>query len=71
MPDGNQYDGKALLTLVSKGQSPFHGVWNVSLLVQEIEENLKTQVIDLPVINKGSNNYVNSCFYSHESNDFE
>lgn len=58
MPDGNKYDGKQLLTLVSEGKSPFHGVWNVTLLVQEIEENLKAQVIDIPVINKGSNNYV-------------
>jgi hypothetical protein len=59
--DGSDFDGKQLLALVSSGNSPFHGAWNVNLLIQEIEENLNTQVIDIPVVSKGSNNYVSSC----------
>ncbi|KJA25526.1 hypothetical protein HYPSUDRAFT_64707 [Hypholoma sublateritium FD-334 SS-4] len=57
MQDGIDFDGKHLLTLVRSGNSPFHGVWDVNLLVQEIEENLSTQVIDIPIVHKGSNNY--------------
>jgi hypothetical protein len=61
MPDGSDFDGKQLLVLVRSGNSPFHGVWNVNLLIREIEENLGTQVIDVPVIYKGSNSLVSSC----------
>ncbi|KAJ2903737.1 uncharacterized protein MKZ38_009389 [Zalerion maritima] len=57
MPDGSDFDGKQLLALVRSGKSPFHGVWDVNLLIQEIEENLDTQVIDIPATYKGSNNY--------------
>lgn len=62
-PDGSQYDGKQLMSLVHNNQNPFHGVWDVKLLVQEIEEKLNTQVTDIPIINKGSNNYVSSHLY--------
>jgi hypothetical protein len=64
MADGSDFDGKQLLTLVRSGNSPFHGVWDVNLLIREIEENLDTQVIDIPVFSKGSNNYVSSCWQS-------
>ncbi|KFY95009.1 hypothetical protein V498_03581 [Pseudogymnoascus sp. VKM F-4517 (FW-2822)] len=57
MPDGSDFDGKQLLTLVRGGNSPFHGVWDVNLLIQEIEENLDTQVVDIPQVYNGSNNY--------------
>ena len=62
--DGSDFDGKQLLTLARSGNSPFHGVWDVNLLIREIEENLSAQVIDIPVIYKGSNNYVGSCLES-------
>jgi hypothetical protein len=58
IPDGTDFDGKQLLTLVRDGNSPFHGVWDVNLLIQEIEKNLDTQVIDIPQVYHGSNNYV-------------
>jgi hypothetical protein len=64
MPDGNDFDGKQLLTLVRSGNSPFHGLWDVNLLIREIEKNLDAYVIDIPVISKGSNNYVSSCLKS-------
>jgi hypothetical protein len=54
MPDGSDFDGKQLLTLVRSGNSPFHGLWDVNLLIREIEENLGAQVIIIPVIYKGS-----------------
>ena len=60
MPDGSDFDGKQLLALVRSDNSPFHGVWDVHMLIREIEENLGTQVIDIPVIYNGSNNYVSS-----------
>jgi hypothetical protein len=64
MQDGIDFDGKQLLTLVRSGNSPFHGVWDVNLLIREIEENLCTEVIDIPVVNKGSNNYASISFQS-------
>ncbi|KAI9866787.1 MAG: hypothetical protein M1813_000729 [Trichoglossum hirsutum] len=57
MPDNSDFDGKQLLTLVRSGNSPFHGVWDINLLIREIEENLSAEVIDIPTIFKGSNNY--------------
>ncbi len=60
MPDGTEFNGKRLLTLVHSGNSPFHGLWDVNLL----EENLNACVVDIPVISKGSNNYVSSCLNS-------
>ncbi|KAG8411504.1 hypothetical protein J3458_015561 [Metarhizium acridum] len=56
-PAGEPYDGKNLLNLVRRGNSPFGGVWDVGLLIREIEENLSTEVTDIPIITKGSNNY--------------
>jgi len=58
MPDGSDFDGQQLLPLVRNGNSPFHGVWDVNLLIREIEQNLGTKVIDIPATYKGSNNYV-------------
>ena len=64
MLDGKDFDGKHLLSLVRSGNSPFKGLWDVNLLIQEVEENLNTQVIDIPVISMSSNNYVSSCLKS-------
>ncbi|POR33051.1 Uncharacterized protein TPAR_06751 [Tolypocladium paradoxum] len=57
MPDGSDFNGQHMLTLVRSGNSPFHEVWDVNLLIQEIEENLDAQVIDIPLVSNGSNNY--------------
>ncbi|KAK4195279.1 hypothetical protein QBC40DRAFT_289296 [Triangularia verruculosa] len=57
MPDGKPYDGKHLWQLVQAGKSPFDSIWDVQLLIREIEENLNSRVTDIPSINKGSNNY--------------
>jgi hypothetical protein len=64
MADGRAYDGKRLLELVRNNESPFHGVWDVNLLIAEIEESLNTKVIDIQTIDKGSNNYVRSVLHS-------
>ena len=61
IPDGSKYDGNELLALVRSGNSPFHGVWDVNLLIREIEDNLGAQLIDIPAIYYGSNNHVSSC----------
>ena len=58
MPDDSDFDGKNLLTLVRKGQSPFDGAWDVNLLIQEVEENLHSQVIEIPTVYDGANFYV-------------
>lgn len=58
MPDGTDFDGKQLLCLIRSGKSPF--AWDVNLLVREIEEKLGTEVVDIPFMYSGSNNYVSS-----------
>lgn len=59
MPDGRDFDGKQLLTLVRSGNNPLHGL-DVDLLIREIEKKTDSQVVDIPMVNKGSNNYVSS-----------
>lgn len=56
--DGTEYDGKNLLDLVRKDQSPFRGVWDVNQLIAEVEEKLNSKVLDILNVHKGSNNYV-------------
>ena len=58
MPDGTAFDGRDLLSLVVAGRSPFLPALRVSVLIQEIERVLGTTVVDIPVVTKGSNNYV-------------
>ncbi len=58
MSNGSSFDGKQLLNLVRSGNSPFHGAWDVKLLIREVEEVLGTQVLDIPNVSKGSNSYV-------------
>jgi len=60
MPDGSQYDGKDLLNLTRRGNNPFHEFWDVDVLIQEIEEQLGTRVVDIISISSGSNNYVST-----------
>ncbi|KAI4632831.1 hypothetical protein J4E80_000189 [Alternaria sp. BMP 0032] len=55
--NGEEYDGKHILTLVRDNASPFKDVWNVQSLIDEIEEKLQVKVTDIPTIDKGSNNY--------------
>ena len=64
MPDGSTFDGKQLLTLVRSGNSPMSRVWDVNLLIREIEDVLGSEVIDIPTVTKGANNYVSvpACY---------
>ncbi|KAG6849770.1 hypothetical protein H0H93_005286 [Arthromyces matolae] len=39
MPDGTDFDGSGLLSLLRNGKSPFAGAWDVNLLIQEIENS--------------------------------
>ncbi|TVY93158.1 hypothetical protein LAWI1_G000863 [Lachnellula willkommii] len=57
MPDGSDYDGKNLFTLARSGNSPFQAVWDVNLLIREVEDSLETRVTNIPTVYKGSNNY--------------
>ena len=41
-------------------------MWDVRLLIQEIEEKLSTRVIDIPAVNSGSNSYVSEIFIFHD-----
>ncbi|KIK61131.1 hypothetical protein GYMLUDRAFT_73533 [Collybiopsis luxurians FD-317 M1] len=52
-----EWDGKDLWILHAKGLSPFRNDWDLSLLICEVEENLKTSIVDIPYIGKGSNSY--------------
>ncbi|KAL9079297.1 MAG: hypothetical protein Q9157_001820 [Trypethelium eluteriae] len=56
-PDGSEYNGQDLLHLMHDGRSPFAERWDAGLLIREIEEHLAAQVVDIPAISKGSNNY--------------
>ncbi|KAG6004954.1 hypothetical protein E4U54_000445 [Claviceps lovelessii] len=57
MADGRDFDGYNLLNLLHGGHSPFHDTWDVKLLIQEIEDKLSAQVVDIPHVSSGSNNY--------------
>ncbi|KAH0580235.1 hypothetical protein H2248_001753 [Termitomyces sp. 'cryptogamus'] len=57
MPDGSDFDGNHLLTLVRDGKSPFKGVWDINQLFREIEEKLGAHVIDIPSVSSGCRNY--------------
>ncbi|KAF4441810.1 3-hydroxybutyryl- dehydratase [Fusarium albosuccineum] len=57
MPDGTIWDGRNLLDLLRKGQSPFSPIWDVNLLFQEVEDKVGAKVIDVPCVHTGSNNY--------------
>ena len=54
MPDGSKFDSKHLLSLVRGGDSPFG--WGLNLLIRDIKDNIDTQVVDILVLTKGSNN---------------
>ena len=56
--DGTDFDGRHLMTLINKQSSPFENLWDVGLLLQEIETKLGVEVIDIPMVYRGSNNYV-------------
>ncbi|KAL2020119.1 hypothetical protein VTK56DRAFT_8724 [Thermocarpiscus australiensis] len=58
-PDGADYDGKELFSLTRSGKRPFAPAWVIQLMIQEIEDNLGTKVVDIP------NNY---GFHSKLSN---
>jgi len=57
-PDGSTWDGKNLLQLLQVGKSPFAKDWDVQVLVDELEQRLKTEITDIAAVDKGSNNYV-------------
>lgn len=57
--------------MIRDGNSPFDGVWDVRLLIQEIEEKLNAKVIDIPVVDKSSNSYVGLYRYAPQSEHFE
>ncbi|KAL8296266.1 hypothetical protein RB600_001647 [Gaeumannomyces tritici] len=57
LPDGTNFDGKQLFSLVRSGKSPFDGAWDVNLLIRKIEESLGAEMTDIPFVYNGSNNY--------------
>ncbi|KAH6628786.1 3-hydroxybutyryl-CoA dehydratase [Chaetomium tenue] len=57
MPNGYDFDGRHLLTLVRHGSSPFDNEWDVKLLIQEIEGRFLAVVVDIPHVSTGYNNY--------------
>ncbi|KAJ3457056.1 hypothetical protein MRS44_014197 [Fusarium solani] len=57
MLDGSQWDGLNLLDLLSRGQSPFGPILDANLLLQEVKDKLSAEVIDIPRVHTGANNY--------------
>lgn len=60
MPDGTEWDGKNLFELLREGKSPLKHVWDANLLLQEVETRFQAQVVDIPQVHYGANNYVSS-----------
>lgn len=58
MPDGSPWDGLNLLSLVRSGASPFEDVFDVNLLIQEVEEATQAQIVDVPEVIEGISHYV-------------
>jgi hypothetical protein len=59
LADGQEYDGLQLLALVRNGNNPFSKV-DMSLVIEEVEAVLGVAVVDIPLVTRGSNNYVGS-----------
>ncbi|KAK3679992.1 hypothetical protein LTR78_000369 [Recurvomyces mirabilis] len=57
MPDGSKFDDLGLLALVRSCNSPFKQDWDVEQLIAEVEQNLGTTVVDIPMLYNGSNDY--------------
>lgn len=58
MPDATNWNGKNLVELMRNGDSPFATIWDVNLLLNEVETALDGQVVDIPGVHTGANNYV-------------
>jgi hypothetical protein len=63
LPNGEEYNGKRFLDLVRNGPSPFRDTFDVEEVIAETEKALGTTIVDIPIVDKGSNNYVRS--YHH------
>ena len=44
-------------------KAPFKEYGTSTFFIQEIEEHTNTQVVDIPVVDKGSNNYVSPLVF--------
>lgn len=58
MADGSVFDDTEFSALVRRGNSPFQGIWDVNLLIREVEDSLGAQMINIPFVFSGSNNDV-------------
>ncbi|KAG6362093.1 hypothetical protein INS49_010322 [Diaporthe citri] len=57
MPHGTEWNGKDLLGLVRDDSSPFANIWDVRILLEEVETQVQAQVVDIPEVHAGANNY--------------
>ncbi|KAJ6446730.1 monooxygenase [Purpureocillium lavendulum] len=55
--DGTDWDGKGLLELVRRDQSPFGSALSVPALIAEIERVLRSRVVDIPAVAFGAHNF--------------
>ncbi|UNI13915.1 hypothetical protein JDV02_000610 [Purpureocillium takamizusanense] len=55
--DGNEWDGKGLLDLVQRGESPFRKSLDIRALIVEIEQSLKSSVLDIPMAYFGAHHF--------------
>ena len=58
MPDGSDWDGFNLVTLLDRDESPFKGAWDVQSFILEVEQSLNARVADIPSVSAGANHYV-------------
>ncbi|KAK0733205.1 hypothetical protein B0T26DRAFT_808050 [Lasiosphaeria miniovina] len=66
MLDGSDYDRKQLLSLVRDNHSPFRDAWNVKSLIREVEAAVDDEVVDIPIVTRGSSNLGLHCRLSNK-----
>lgn len=55
--------GKISFSYSMMEERPFRKVWDVTLLIQEVERITQENVVEIPTVTTGANNYVSYCPY--------
>lgn len=56
-PDGTKWNGKDLSKLISTGNDPFRKILDIKYLIEEVENDIGSQVVDIPKVSAGAHNY--------------
>lgn len=61
MAEGTEGITKALFGLMRDSSSPSGNIWDVRLLLEEVETQVQARVVDIPQVLIGENNYVRAA----------